>query len=132
MTDCKQKYYDLSGGESKSPWHDYDMEDDGINGGPNHLEAWRVRAGLTQADLAALVDTTQGMIAHLESERRGLSAKWLRRLAPALNTTPGMLLDHNPNDLSADVIDIWSSADARQKRQISEIARTIVLDGTNG
>ena len=108
------------------------MDDDNINGGLNHLEAWRRKAGMSQAELAVAVDTTQGMIAHLESDRRGLSAKWLRRLAPVLNTTPGMLLDHNPDDLSADVIDMWAHADLKQKRQITDIARTIVSDGTNG
>lgn len=51
------------------------MDDDNINGGLNHLEAWRRKAGMSQADLAAAVDTTQGMIAHLEADRRGLSAK---------------------------------------------------------
>ena len=122
----------MLGAESKEPWHYYGMDDDGINGGPNHLEAWRRKAGLSQSDLATAVDTTQGMIAHLEAERRGLSAKWLRRLAPVLKTTPGMLLDHNPDDLSADVIDMWTHADARQKKQITEIAKTIVADGTNG
>ena len=122
----------MLGAESKEPWHYYGMDDDGINGGPNHLEAWRRKAGMSQTELAAAVETTQGMIAHLESDRRGLSAKWLRRLAQALNTTPGMLLDHNPDDLSADVIDMWSNANLKQKRQITDIARTIVSDGTNG
>lgn len=56
----------------------------------------------------------------------------LRRLAPVLNTTPGMLLDHNPDDLSTDVIDMWSHADLKQKRQITDIARTIVSNGTEG
>lgn len=132
MCDGKQNYYDLSGAESCDPWQYYAMDDDNINGGLNHLEAWRRKAGMSQAELAAAVETTQGMIAHLESDRRGLSAKWLRRLAPALKTTPGLLLDHNPDDLSADVIDMWSHADLKQKRQITDIARTIVADGTNG
>lgn len=132
MGNGKQNYYNLSGAESKDSWQYYSMDDDNINGGLNHLEAWRRKAGMSQAELATAVDTTQGMIAHLESDRRGLSAKWLRRLAPALNTTPGMLLDHNPDDLSADVIDMWAHADLKQKRQITDIARTIVSDGTNG
>lgn len=108
------------------------MEDDGINGGSNNLKAWREFRHLTQDDLAELVGTTQGQIAHLEADRRGLSAKWLRKLAPALNTAPGILLDHDPNDLDSDIIEIWAEADKRQKKQLINIAKTIVRSGTDG
>ncbi len=106
------------------------MADIDKNGGPNHLKAWRQFRDMTQDQLAELVGTNANMIGYLESGERGLSAKWLRRLAPALDTTPGMLLDHDPTELDADVIDIWAHADRRQKSQISEIARTIVRTGT--
>ena len=79
-----------------------------------------------------MVGTNANMIGYLESGERGLSAKWLRRLATALDTTPGMLLDYNPLEISSDVIDIWSRADLRQKRQLTDIARALVKDGTNG
>jgi transcriptional regulator with XRE-family HTH domain len=107
------------------------MADIDKNGGPNYLKAWRLFRGLTQEQLAALVDTNANMIGYLESGERGLSAKWLRRLAPALDTTPGMLLDHDPRALDADIIDIWAHAGAREKRQISDIAKTIVRTGTD-
>lgn len=107
------------------------MADIDKNGGPNFLKAWREFRGLTQQQLAELVDTNANMIGYLESGERGLSAKWLRRLAPALDTTAGMLLDHDPRELDSDVIDIWAHADRRQKSQISEIAKTIVRTGTN-
>jgi transcriptional regulator with XRE-family HTH domain len=102
------------------------------NGGPNYLKAWRLFRDMTQEHLAELVGTNANMIGYLESGERGLSAKWLRRLAPALDTTPGMLLDHDPRELDADVIDIWAHADRRQKSQISEIAKTIVRTGAAG
>ncbi|MES2781913.1 MAG: helix-turn-helix transcriptional regulator [Pseudomonadota bacterium] len=108
------------------------MESDDKNGGPNHLAAWREYRKMTQQKLADAVGTNANMISMLENAERGLSAKWLRRLAPVLETTPGMLLDHNPFDLSADVVDIWTKADTRQKKQLSEIARTLVATGTNG
>jgi transcriptional regulator with XRE-family HTH domain len=101
------------------------------NAGPNYLKAWREFRELTQAELAEKVGTNQNMIAYLESGERGLSAKWLRKLAPALQTTPGHLLDHDPHEMDADIIDIWMHADLRQRRQISEIAKTIVKTGTN-
>jgi transcriptional regulator with XRE-family HTH domain len=102
------------------------------NGGPNYLRHWREFRGLTQQQLAELVDTNANMIGYLESGERGLSAKWLRRLAPALDTTPGMLLDHDPSTLDSDIIDIWAHAGAREQRQLSEIAKTLLRTGTNG
>ena len=102
------------------------------NGGPNHLRAWRVFRKLSQAELAERVGTNANMIGYLETGERGLSAKWLRKLAPALDTTPGLLLDHDPHELGSDILDIWGKAGERQKRQISEIARTLLRDGTNG
>lgn len=125
-------YHNL-GGASFKPMCDYlPMENDDKNGGPNYLKEWREFRKMSQASLAKAVDTTQHMIAYLESGERGLSAKWLRRLAPALNTTPGMLLDHNPNALDSDIIDIWAHASERQQRQLSDIAKTLLRNGTDG
>ena len=104
--------------------------DNDKNGGPNHLAEWREYRKLTQAALAELVGTNANMISYLESGERGLTAKWLRRLAPALETTPGMLLDHSPLEISTDVIDIWINLNALQKRQLSDIARVLANDGT--
>lgn len=99
------------------------------NAGKNHLKAWREYRGLSQHELAEKVGTSHQVIGYLERGRTQLSAKWLRTIAPALDTTPGMLLDHDPHDLSADIIDIWSHMDTRQKRQFSVIARE--LTGTD-
>lgn len=109
-----------------------DAVDEGeSNGGPNHLRAWREFRGLSQVELAERAGTTHQVIGYLERGRTQLSAKWLRKLAPALDTTPGMLLDHDPHELSADVIDIWTHATERERRQIADIARTLVRTGTD-
>lgn len=115
------------------------MADTDKNGGPNYLRAWREfyrwpdgRRGMTQQELAERVGTNANMIGYLESGERGLSAKWLRKLAPALNTTSGMLLEHDPEDLDSDAIDIWVHASERQRKQITEIAKTLVKSGANG
>lgn len=107
------------------------MSDESKNAGPNHLKAWREFRGLTQQQLADAAHTTQHQIAYLESGERSMSAKWLRRLAPALDTTPGMLLDHDPSAMSADIVDIWATASLRQKQQLVEVARAIVKTGTD-
>ena len=108
------------------------MDDQAKNGGPNHLEAWRRYRKLTQAELAEKVGTNANMISYLESGERGLSAKWLRKLADALNMTPGHLLDHDPNELPTDILDIWMSADPNVQRQIAEVAKALVRTGTDG
>ena len=105
---------------------------DDKNGGPNFLRQWRTFRKLTQEQLAEAVGTNANMIQYLETGERGLSAKWLRRLAPALDTTPGMLLDHDPHELDSDVIDIWAHAGERERRQLSEIAKTLIKTGTTG
>lgn len=108
------------------------MESQDKNGGPNHLKAWREYRDLTQSELAAKVGTNSNMIGYLESGERGLSAKWLRKLADALDTSPGMILDHDPSTLDSDILEIWATASNRVKRQISEIAKTLLRDGTTG
>ncbi len=108
------------------------MDSTDKNAGPNYLKGWRIFRDMTQEQLAAAVNTNANMIGYLESGERGLSAKWLRRLAGPLKTTPGMLLDHDPRDLDSDIIDIWVNGNDRQKRQISEIAKTLIRTGSEG
>lgn len=108
------------------------VDEDDKNGGPNHLKAWMRHRNVKGVELAERLggNVTPGMVSDLANSNRALSAKWLRRLADALKTTPGMLLDHNPEELDTDIIDIWSRMDTRQKRQMTDIAHT--LTGTNG
>lgn len=86
----------------------------------NHLRAWRTFRGMTQEQLANAVDTTKGVISQIESGDRGLSGKWLNRLAPVLGTTPGFLLDHDPNDLPTAFLDVIN--------EIPEDRRDLALD----
>jgi transcriptional regulator with XRE-family HTH domain len=107
------------------------MDDQDKNGGPNYLREWRRFRRMTQQELATAVDTNANMIQYLESGERGLSAKWLRRLAPVLDTTSGMILDHDPHELDSDIVEIWTTASSRERRQIADIAKTIVRTGTD-
>lgn len=107
--------------------------DERKNGGPNYLEAWRKRRKMTLEQLAGEIGTSPSVIGYLESGERGLSAKWLRKLAPALGITPGLLLDHHPDNISDDMIEMWVHANAAQKKQLVDMAK-VILDrtGTNG
>lgn len=60
---------------------------------------------MTQAQLAEKVGTTDNVISVLESGARGLSDKWLRKLAPALNTRPGFLLEFDPSDADLSILE---------------------------
>lgn len=97
----------------------------------NHLRDWREFREMTQEQLADAVGTDKGVISLLESGSRGLSDKWLRRLAPVLRTTPGHLLDHDPNDLPTDIIDIWSAIDERDKETAKRVLESFRKTGTS-
>lgn len=90
----------------------------------NHLKAWREFRRLTQEQLAEAVGTSAGVISLLESGERGLSPKWLRKLAPALQTTPGHLLDHDPNTVQTSILDIWNNVPEEAKPQALDILKT--------
>lgn len=112
-------------------WQTAGMDSTDKNGGPNYLRQWREHRGLTQAELANRVDTSTNMIQYLENGQRGLSAKWLRRLADALDTTPGHLLEHDPLEMPADILDIWSHIDKRDRETAARILSQFTKTGTD-
>jgi DNA-binding XRE family transcriptional regulator len=83
----------------------------------NYLKQWRKKAGLSQEELADKVGTTKSVISLLESEGRPLSAKWLRKL------------DINPEEASADILDIWDHIGAKERPTAVRVLRS--LTGTN-
>lgn len=95
----------------------------------NYLRQWREKAGLSQEELADRVGTTKSVISLLENEKRPLSSKWLRKLAEALGTTPGRILDVNPEEANADVLDIWDHIRAKDRATAIRVLRS--LTGTN-
>src|SRR5690606_31357243 len=101
---------------------------------PHYLREWRKRAGLTQEQLAAAVNTSKSQISELERYNLQLSPKWLARLAPVLNVQQGHIIDHDPNDLddeSGDIIDIWSRIPERDRKQAARVLRSFTRTGTD-
>lgn len=98
----------------------------------NHLKAWREFRHMTQDELAEAAETTGSVISLLESGARKLSPKWLRKLAPVLNTTPGYLLDHDPSDLPTDVLDTWASIPEADRPKALEVLKAFKRTGTDG
>lgn len=101
------------------------------NGGPVFLKAWRDHRDFTQDQLAERVGTNANMIGYLEKGERALTTKWLRKLAPVLDTTPGMLIAHDPREIDSDLLDIWVNADPRQKARLAEIVKAVVRTDMN-
>jgi len=81
-----------------------------INEGPNYLRAWMRYRHVKSVSLARSLNVSEAAISLLINGRHGLSARWLRRLAPLLDVTPGMLLDYDPAHLDDDMIKMLLAA----------------------
>jgi transcriptional regulator with XRE-family HTH domain len=79
---------------------------------------------MTQARLGEAVGTTGAVISLLESGERGLSDKWLRKLAPVLGTRPGHLLEVDPNDVQDDILELWEQIPMESRPQVRDILKT--------
>lgn len=99
---------------------------------PNHLRAWREFRYLTQDELAEAIGSSRATVGHLESGARRLSDKWLIPLAKALNTSPGYILDHDPNDLPTAVLDVWADIPTEQREQALKVLQSFRRTGTDG
>lgn len=99
---------------------------------PEHfLREWRLFREMSQGQLAEKVDTATAVISLLENGKRALSDKWLRKLAVALETRPGHILDVDPNDLDNDIVEIWASIAKRDREQARRVLRSFVKTGTD-
>ncbi len=97
---------------------------------PHYLKEWRKFRRMTQQELADAVDTSKSVISDMERGELQLSPKWLRKFAPILKTQPGHILDHDPNTLDNDIIDIWSRIDVTDRDQAAKVLRSFMRTGT--
>lgn len=88
-----------------------------------------MRKGLSQEALGALAGTKGNVIGQLENGTQQLTAKWLGRVAPHLDTTPDAILRGPPGDPNAfdplmaaaqQVAEVGSDDDKRQALEILE------------
>jgi transcriptional regulator with XRE-family HTH domain len=98
---------------------------------PHFLREWRKFRKMTQQELADKLDTSKSVISDMERGNLQLSPKWARRIAPILETQPGYLLDHDPEELNTDIIDIWAHIPDRDKEQAARVLRSFVRTGTD-
>jgi transcriptional regulator with XRE-family HTH domain len=90
----------------------------------NNLRAWREYRGYTVAELAKRSALGAQTITELESGSAELSAKLLNALAPALSTTPGFLLDLDPNETDPAFFEAVRSIPKERRGQALEILKT--------
>ena len=95
----------------------------------NYLRQWREYRRLKQEELAEMVGTTKAVISLLENEKRPLSSKWLRKLAVPLKTTPGRILDIDPNVAEAEALSIFDPMEEEERRRAIRVLRS--LTGTH-
>lgn len=98
---------------------------------PHFLREWRKFRGLTQQALADAVGTSKTVVSEMERGNLQLSPKWLRKFAPVLETKPGYILDHDPNELNTDIIDIWAHIDIGDREQAARVLRSFMKTGTD-
>jgi transcriptional regulator with XRE-family HTH domain len=91
----------------------------------NFLQQWREFRKLSQEALADKVGTTKSVISLLENEKRPLSSKWLRKLAEALDTTPGRILDIDPNETGAEILQLWDHMRTDDRQRAVRILRSM-------
>jgi DNA-binding XRE family transcriptional regulator len=61
----------------------------------NRLKEWRLRCGLTQAQLADLVGVNQATIGRYEAARLGLDLEILEKISNALQVDPSLLISNH-------------------------------------
>lgn len=128
-TVCKRNFYINVRDVPKRPLHNVDMSGPKY---PNHVRAWRLFRYMTQEELAEAAGCSTATIGHIETGERRLSDKWAHPIAKALNTTPGYLLDHDPNDLPTAILDTWAAIPEENRAQALAVLETFKRTGTEG
>jgi transcriptional regulator with XRE-family HTH domain len=107
------------------PWLTPQPDPDDVAGKPpNNLRAWREYRGFTVAELAKKSGLGASTISEMESGASDISSKLLQALAPALNTMPGYILDHDPNDINPELLETFRSIPKDRRDQALEILKT--------
>ena len=90
-----------------------------------YIREWRKHRELTLEQLAERLEMTASMVSMLERGQRGYTQETLEALANALRTDVPSLLMRDPSDPDA-IWSIWDQAKPGERRQITEIAKTLI------
>jgi transcriptional regulator with XRE-family HTH domain len=89
------------------------------------IRQWRLHRGLTLERLAERVGTTHASLSRIERGIQPYAQPLLEAIAEALQTDPASLIMRNPAD-PEDIWSVWDHAKPGQRRQIIEIAKTLL------
>lgn len=94
---------------------------------PHFIKEWRIYREMTVAALAEAADMSTGNLSALENRQQGPSDKGLAKLANALKTTPGALLNVDPTEEgTGDFWRMWERASEPQREKIADAAKIIL------
>jgi transcriptional regulator with XRE-family HTH domain len=93
--------------------------------GRTQIRAWRKHRGRTLEQLAESIGVTHATLSRIERGKQPYSQPLLEALADALNTDAASLLIRDPADPEG-IWSIWDHATERQRRQLVDIARTLL------
>lgn len=85
---------------------------------------------MTQDELAEAVGASRATIGHIENGARRLSDKWAHPIAKALNTSPGYLMDHDPNNLPTAILDVWADIPEESRPQALRVLESFKKTGS--
>ena len=95
---------------------------------PTFIRQWREHRGLTLEQLAERIGTTHASLSRVERGKQPYSQPLLESLASALRTDVSSLLMRDPSDPDG-IWSIWDNAKPATRRQIVEIAKTLLKTG---
>jgi transcriptional regulator with XRE-family HTH domain len=93
------------------------------------IREWRQSRRLTLEQLANRIGITHASLSRIERGRQPYSQPLLEALADALQTEPASLLIRNPTDPEG-IWSVWDQTKPGERRQIVEIAKTLIRTGT--
>ncbi|MBV9220648.1 MAG: helix-turn-helix transcriptional regulator [Methylobacteriaceae bacterium] len=93
------------------------------------LREWRQHRGYTLEQLAGMIGTTHATLSRIERGQLPYNQGFLERAAEMLMCEPADLLVRNPEDPDG-IWSIWERAKPGERRQIVEIAKTLLRTGT--
>jgi transcriptional regulator with XRE-family HTH domain len=96
----------------------------------NFIKEWREFRGLTQAQLAERLECSEASISRVETGKQNLTGDLRDAIASALAVDAASLEMRNPAE--QEIWSLWDTARPAQKRQIIEIAKTLLKTGTEG
>jgi transcriptional regulator with XRE-family HTH domain len=89
------------------------------------IKEWRAFRGMTQEDLAELIDMTPSNLSQLERGRINYTQETLEAAAKALGCSVVDLLSRAPTD-SESMFALWEQATPNKRSTFIEIAKTIL------